>query len=129
PRSWLRPRPGRRHAPPPSLAPPRASSGSIPRSVRASSSAPAAVPTTTEIAASVADDRLVEERGELGADCEVAAHQLRAVERDEILLRIDQDVCGRRARPPELAHRSEVAVQGGVHQHRHAKAIAGARPK
>ena len=39
---------------------------------------------------SVPDDRLVEERRELGADREIAAHQLRAVDGDEILLRIDQ---------------------------------------
>ena len=40
-----------------------------------------------------ADDRLVQQCHELGAQREVAAHELRAVDGDEIFLRVDEDVC------------------------------------
>jgi hypothetical protein len=44
------------------------------------------------MASSVADNRLVQKRSEVRTDREITAHQLRAVNCDQVFLGIDQDI-------------------------------------
>src|SRR4030095_9855366 len=80
---------------------------------------------TAQRPTSVPDDRLIDHRLEMRAEVGVAAHQLRAVDGDEVLLGIDEQVRGRGAGPSKSTHRPDVAVLGGVHQNGHAETVAG----
>src|SRR5262245_13884135 len=68
------------------------------------------------IAASAPDDRLIEHRRKIFTHGEIP-HQLRAIDRDEVLLGIDEDMCGGGAGPAELTDRPKITVLGWVHQH------------